>query len=101
MKRNSKAKRLNSRSPVRLWTVVTVVDGHISCSVHRSEYQAYREAVSRFIYTEPDSIYKCHALGGLLEAAARRGDFQSVRQYITAHACKVYLMQLAEHDVSN
>jgi hypothetical protein len=85
----------------RLWTVITVIDGRISCSIHPSEYHAYREAVSRFEYAEPAAKNNNRILQTILEAATICGDYQPVRKYIEANASKLCLMQLAEHDISN
>jgi hypothetical protein len=100
MKRKSNSQHLISESPARLWTVVTLVDGQISSSVHPTEYQAYREAVSRFIYVEPDSMQNSQTLKHLLDVAVSHDDFQIVRRYIADHASKISFMQLAEHNVS-
>jgi hypothetical protein len=96
-----------SRSSVKpsvtgpIWTVVSLVRERISCTIHSSEYHAYREAVSRFESVELGSTGKDPDLKALLEAANASDDYQRVRKYIEDKACQIRLIQLAEHTMSD
>jgi hypothetical protein len=85
----------------QLWTVVSLVEDRICCTIHSSEDLAYREAVSRFEVAELAGPGKDPELGFILEAATARGDYQQVRKYIEDNSCRLHLMQLAEHDVND
>ena len=100
-RRNSGTRSLLDDSTIQIWTVVTLVDDRISCTVHSSEYHAYREAVSRFESVELGGDREDPELHFLLDAATTRGDYHEVRKYIEAKACRLHLMQLAEHDVND
>jgi hypothetical protein len=95
--RNIKAVPVSSN--INLWTVVSVVDDRISCSIHRSEDEAYREAVSRFESIESGGANS--RLNSVLAAASRLGHYQEVRKYIENNACRISLMQLAEHSMDD
>jgi hypothetical protein len=88
-------------SSVQIWTVVSSVQDRVSCSIHPSEYQAYREAVSRFESAELGDAGEDPELKNLLEAANACGDYREVRKYIAANSCRMHLMQLAEHSVND
>jgi hypothetical protein len=100
-KRRSRINRSLTSSGVYMWTVVSLVGDRISCSIHSSEYHAYREAVSRFETAELDTNSEDRELQILLEAANTCGHYQRVRKYIEDKACHLRLLQLAEHDVKN
>jgi hypothetical protein len=100
-RRNSDICSLLTGSTVQIWTLVTVADDRISCTIHSSEYHAYREAVSRFESAELGGHREDPELHFLLDAATTRGDYHEVRKYIEANSCRLHLMQLAEHDVND
>jgi hypothetical protein len=81
--------------------LVTLADNRLSCTIHSSEYHAYREAVSRFECAELGGRREDAELHFLLEAATTRGDYHEVRKYIKANSCRLHLMQLTEHDVND
>jgi hypothetical protein len=85
----------------QIWTVVSLVDDRICCTIHSSEHLAYREAVSRFESAELGGRCKDTQLSFLLEAATTSGDYQEVRKYIQEKSCRLHLLQLAEHDVTS
>ena len=97
----SRKDRLRASSAGAMWTVVSVVGDRISCSIHSTEYHAYREALSRLQTAESNATDENHELPMLLEAAKTRGDYQQVRNYIERKACNLRLLQLAEHDVND
>jgi hypothetical protein len=99
--RNSGIGSLLTGSAVQIWTLVTLADDRISCTIHSSEYHAYREAVSRFESAEHDGRREDPQLHFLLEDATTRGDYHEVRKYIEANSCRLHLMQLGEHDVND
>ena len=86
---------------VHIWTVVSLVEDRMYCSIHSSEYHAYREAVSRFESVELETASLDQTLEGLLETAHIGGDYKEVRSYIEKWACKLYRLQIAEHDVNS
>lgn len=94
-------KPLVTRSTGQIWTVVSLVEERVSCSIHSSEYHAYREAVSQFESVELGATREDPELKALLEAANTRGDYREVRKYIKDKACQIRLIQLAEHTVSD
>ena len=100
-RRNSGTCSLLTGSTIQIWTLVTLVDDRISCTIHSSEYHAYREAVSRFESAELGGHREDPELHFLLDAATTRGDYHEVRKYIEANSCRLHLMQLAEHDVND
>lgn len=100
-RRNSDLCSLLAGSILQIWTLVTLVDDRISCTIHSSEYHAYCEAVSRFEAAELGGHREAPELRLLLEAATTRGDYHEVRKYIEANSCRLHLMQLAEHDVDD
>lgn len=85
----------------RLWTVVTLIDGRIQCTIHPSEYHAYREAVVRFEYAETPGMSQNRDLEALLESATIGGGYGKVRKYIEANASQISLLQISEHDVGS
>jgi hypothetical protein len=100
---NRNLRRIDSSltsSAAHIWTVVTLVGDRISCSIHSSEYHAYREAAARFETAELDINSEDRELQILLEAANTCGDYEQVRKYIKDKACHLRLLQLAEHDVN-
>lgn len=100
-RRNSGTRSLLDGSTVQIWTLVTLVEDRISCTIHSSEYQAYCEAVSRFESVELGGHREDPELRILLDTATTRGDYHEVRKYIEAKSCRLHLMQLAEHDVND
>lgn len=92
---------LNKSKAKRIWTVVTLTDDRISCSIHLSEYQAYREVVARFEYAELDEKSHVTTLAAILATASIKGDYQLVRQYIQDNARRLCLLQIAEHEISD
>ena len=86
---------------VQIWTVATLVGGKLSCSIHASEHDAYREAVLRFECVELGGRKTDSELRLLLKAARLYGDYLKVRQYIENIASQIQLIQLAEHSVYN
>lgn len=100
-RRNSGIRSLLTGSTLQIWTLVTLVDDRICCTIHSSEYLAYREAVSRFDSVELGDHREDPELHFLLEAATTRDDYHEVRKYIEANSCRLHLMQLAEHDVND
>lgn len=86
-----------TRSTAQIWTVVSLVEERIFCSVHPSEYHAYCEAVSRFESVELGARRRDSELKALLEVANSCGDYQAVRQYIADKSSQMRLLQLAEH----
>lgn len=84
---------------VQIWTVVTLVEGEIACSIRASEHDAYCEAVSRFECAELGNMQTDPDLRLLLRAAKLYGDYQKVHQYIENSASKIQIIQLAEHSV--
>jgi hypothetical protein len=84
---------------VQIWTVVTLVEGKIACSIHASEHDAYCEAVSRFEGAELAKMQRDPELRLLLRAAKLYGDYQKVHQHIENIASKIQMIQLAEHSV--
>jgi hypothetical protein len=100
-RRNSSIGSFLTGSAVQIWTLVTLADNRLSCTIHSSEYHAYREAVSRFESAELGGRREDPELHLLLEAATTRGDYHEVRKYIEANSCRLHLMQLTEHDVND
>lgn len=96
---NSRKAQPLSNTGVHIWTVVSLVEDRICSSIHLSEYHAYSEAVSRFETAEPYSDVQILELQRLLKTSHARGDYHPVRQYIKDNACKLHLLQFAEHDV--
>lgn len=93
---------LNKRSlgqPTHIWTVVSVVDEKVSCSLHPSEYHAHRELVLRFESVELDSCRKSSDLRHLFNLAVERGNYEPVRAFIKDNARRLDQLQLAEHRV--
>ena len=84
---------------VQIWTVATLVGGKLSCSIHASEHDAYREAVLRFECVEFGERKTDPELRLLLKAARLYGDYLKVRQYSENIASQMQLIQLAEHSV--
>jgi hypothetical protein len=84
---------------VQIWTVVSLVDGQMFCSVHASEHDAYCEAVSRFESVELDDKSSDLELRLLLRSAKLYGDYRKVHRYIEREASRIQLIQLAEHSV--
>jgi hypothetical protein len=83
--------------PTRIWTVVSVVDEKVSCSLHPSEYLAHRELVLRFESVELDACRKSSQLRLLLNRAVKCGNYEPVRAYIKDKARRLDQLQLAEH----
>ena len=92
---------LSNGSAMQLWTVVSVVEDCVSCTIHSSEYQAYYEAVSQFESAEVGDTRRDLVLKGLLAVANTCGDYQEVRAYIAANSRRMQLMQLSEHCVND
>jgi hypothetical protein len=90
---------LSAASAIQLWTVVTLVGERMSCTIHPSEDHAYREAVARVEYAEPNRTRRNRRLRVLLNTAASSGDYRMVREYIKRHSQKIHLMQLAKHEL--
>jgi hypothetical protein len=88
------------RCKAKIWTVISVVDERIFCSVHHSEHQAYREAVAQFESVESGAARADSHLKALLEVANGRGDYHEVRRYIADNASQIRMIQLAEHTPS-
>jgi hypothetical protein len=57
--------------------------------------------VSRFEFAELGAAQEDTVLNALLAAASTRADYQEVRKYIENSACRMSLMQFAEHNVSD
>jgi hypothetical protein len=83
--------------PTHIWTVVSVVDEKVSCSLHPSEYHAHRELVSRFESVELEPDRKSSELRRLLNGAVECGNYEQVRAYIKDNARRLDQLQLAEH----
>lgn len=102
-----KNRKLNRKDGLRtssvgtMWTVVSVVDDRIYCSIHPTEYHAYREALTRLQSAELNATDDNHELPMFLEAAKTSRDYQQIRNYIERKACNLRLLQLAEHDVTH
>ena len=92
-------KSIPAISNFTVWTVVSLVDDRISSSIHASEHEAYCEAVSRYKSAELRSANA--VLISLVETASRCGDYQEVRKYIENNACRISMMQLAEHNMND
>ena len=84
---------------VQIWTVATLVRGKLSCSIHASEHDAYREAVLRFECVELGERKADPELRLLLKAARLYGNYLKVRQYIENIESQIQIIQLAEHSV--
>lgn len=97
--RNS-SNRSIARSTAKIWTVISIVGEHISCTVHHSEHQAYCEAVSQFESVELGAARADSQLNALLEVANVHGDYQEIRRYIADNASQLRMIQLAEHTPS-
>jgi hypothetical protein len=97
----------NSTSPqselyplsVQIWTIVTLVEEKIACSIHASEHDAYCEAVSRFESAELGEMQTDPELRLLLRAAKLYGDYQKIHLHIENSASHIQLIQIAEHSV--
>lgn len=92
--------RLESKlqnKPTHIWTVVSVVDEKVSCSLHPSEYHAHRELVLRFESVELDPYRQSSELRRLLNAAVECDNYERVRAYIKDNARRLDQLQLAEH----
>ena len=85
----------------QIWTVVTIAQDRLSCSIHSSERAAYGEAVSRFEVAEFGAAQKDPMLRTLLAAAHDRNEYERVRKYIELNSRRMNVMQLAEHTVSD
>lgn len=101
MTKNTPNLRRITAGSTRLWTVVTLVDGRIGCTIHPSERHAYREAVVRFEYAESQGTIQSRDLQALLESATNSGDYGKVRKYIEANASQISLLQITEHDIGS
>jgi hypothetical protein len=88
-------------SAIHVWTVGSLAEDRISCSVHTSESEGDCEAVSRFEFAESGTAQEDTALNSLLTAASTRAEYHEVRKYIENSACRMSLMQLAEHNVND
>lgn len=97
--KNARSKRRPLGQPTHVWTVVSVVDEKVSCSLHPSEYHAHRELVLRFESVELDSCRRSSELRHLLNMAVERGNYEPVRAYIKDNARRLDQLQLAEHPV--
>ena len=84
----------------KIWTVISVVDERIFCSLHHSEHQAYREACSPIRIRGIGAARSDSRLKALLEVANGHGDYHEVRRYIADNASKIRMIQLAEHTPS-
>jgi hypothetical protein len=97
--KNARLKNSPLCQPTHVWTVVSVVDEKVSCSLHPSEYHAHRELVLRFESIELDPCRKSSELRRLLNMAFERGNYEPVRAYIKDNASRLDQLQLAEHPV--
>jgi hypothetical protein len=88
-------------SAVQIWTLVSVVQDKVSCSIHPSEYHAYHEAMLQFESVELGHTRRDPVLKVLLEVASACDDYQGVRDYIVANSRRMHLMQLTEHSVND
>lgn len=83
--------------PTHIWTVISVVDEKVSCSLHPSEYHAHRELVLRFESVELESRKRSSKLRRLFNNAVEAGNYEPVRAYIKDNARRLDQLQLAEH----
>jgi hypothetical protein len=100
-RRRNRITSSSSSSALHIWTVVSLVGDRIYSSIHSSEHDAYREAVSCFEAVELDNASEDRELRIILAGASRRGDYQPVRKYIQENACQLRSLQLAEHEVND
>ena len=87
--------------PAQIWTVISVIDEKIDCSIHASEYQAHCELVSRFESLEVSPAREAPELKLLLRTARECGNYELVRAYIRTNARRMDRLQLAEHYLSS
>jgi hypothetical protein len=88
-------------STLQIWTLVSLVQDKVSCSIHPSEYHAHHEAIVQFESAELGHTRRDPILRVLLEVSSACDDYQDVRDYIATNSRRTHLMQLTEHTVND
>ena len=94
LERDIKVSDLTAES---LWTVVSLVDEEVTCSIHSSEFNAYLELAQRFERYESTVKQPDRVLRELVATGRKVGDFSQVRQYLRIKSTKMSSIQIAEH----
>jgi hypothetical protein len=94
---NIRSKNSPLGQPTHIWTVVSVVDEKVFCSLHPSEYHAHHELVLRFESVELGHRRISSELRKLFNVAVERGNYEPVRVYIKDNAHRLDQLQLTEH----